>query len=126
MNITYKSYLFNGITVKYLLDEESSQIAMVLLPDTRETCYEERREWLQIPELMEAGTDPRAWEVGSLCHLALRHHNQGNGAGNTLKHGQSTKFLKFHSQHLLKPPQNQQIGQYYRLSRYTEAYRQLK
>lgn len=98
MNINTKSYLFNEITVKYLLDEETRQIAMVLLPNDEKTYYEERREWLKIPELIKTGMDQKAWQVGNLCHLALRHHNQGNGAGNTLKHGQSTKFLKFHAQ----------------------------
>ncbi|MDD3339993.1 MAG: alpha-galactosidase [Lachnospiraceae bacterium] len=86
----YQDYKLGNIKLRYIRDEERGQISMVLLPIGMEDCFEERRSIMQHRENV-----CEAWNVGSLCHLALRHHAQGNGAGNTLKYGQSTDGLKY-------------------------------
>lgn len=72
----YRDYAFGEMTLRYLYDPESGHIAMTLIPQGTETYYHERRKYLRHRDLI-----CNAWETGSLCHLALRHHAQGNGAG---------------------------------------------
>ena len=88
-----KEYTLGGIALRYIRDEVSGHIAMVLLPAGMQDCYSERRPFLRLRDNVCT-----AWDVGSLCHLALRHHTQGNGAGNTLKYGESTWRLKYAGQ----------------------------
>lgn len=103
MNINFKDYLFPKSTVRYLFDQDSGAVSLVLFPKYYESDnIHNRRSWLQVPELVQIGKDMKAWHVGSLAHLALRHHVQGNGAGNTLKYGMSTYQLKFESQNLME------------------------
>ena len=83
--------------LRYLLDESTGHICMVLLPGGMQDHYEERR------KMMYAGKNScNAWDIGSLCHLSLRHHPQGNGAGNTLKYGKSTEKLHYVKQDVVK------------------------
>lgn len=89
----YRDYVLGNMKLRYLYDAESGHIGMTLLPKGSETCYHERRKQLRHRDMI-----CNAWETGSLCHLALRHHAQGNGAGNTLKYGESTDRLKFAGQ----------------------------
>lgn len=91
----YRDYALGEMTLRYLYDPESGHIAMTLIPQGTETYYHERRKYLRHRDLI-----CNAWETGSLCHLALRHHAQGNGAGNTLKYGESTERLKYTEQKL--------------------------
>lgn len=93
----YQDYVLGEINLRYLIDENTQHISMVLLPTGMESCFEDRREILQL----RSNICP-AWDVGTLCHLALRHHAQGNGAGNTLKYGESTNKLKFIKQEKLE------------------------
>ncbi len=89
----YIAHQLGEIQLLYLLDKESRHMAMLLLPKGKTPVFEERREILKSREI-----SCRAWDVGSLCHLSLSHHPQGNGAGNTLKFGISTEELKFQKQ----------------------------
>lgn len=86
----YQDYILGDLKLRYIREEESQHISTVLLPKEMNDCFEERRELLQL-----RGNVCRAWDVGSLCYLALRHHEQGNGAGNTLKYGKSTNDLRY-------------------------------
>lgn len=88
-----KDYQLGEICLRYLFDDEEKHVSMLLLPEGKDSCFEERRTEMTYP----GGSCP-AWEIGSLCHLALNHHPQGNGAGGTLKYGTSTELLEFKSQ----------------------------
>ena len=77
---------------------------MVLLPAGMEDCFAERRTPMRHRENVCI-----AWNVGSLCHLALRHHEQGNGAGGTLKYGYSTDELKYQGQEAKETERNIRI-----------------
>lgn len=89
-HIEYRKYILGDIQLIYLLDRDSGHISMSLLPEGESPVFEERRAKYRHRDL-----ECRAWNVGSLCHLSLRHHPQGNGAGNTLKFGTSTENLQF-------------------------------
>lgn len=91
--MTFMDYILGDITLRYIMDEDSKHISMVLLPKGMDSCFEERRKILQLRSNI-----CNAWDVGSLCHLSLRHHAQGNGAGGTLKYGESTENLKYKNQ----------------------------
>lgn len=91
--VLYQDYVLGDMMLRYIRETDSGHIAMVLIPGGEETCYQERRSRLRHRDLTCS-----AWEPGSLCHLSLRHHAQGNGAGNTLKYGESTERLKYVSQ----------------------------
>lgn len=85
MNLTRKQYQMSTFKLEYLLDEDTKQIAMILIPSGKESCYAERREWLQIPEMVRLDMDKRAWEVWCICLLTdirrekvpERHLNMG-------------------------------------------------
>ena len=83
-----------------MLDTDTGQIAMVLLPKGKKSCYRERREWLQIPEMVRLDQYKRAWEVGNLCHLSFSGYPQGKGAGETLKYGPATQNMYYKEQFL--------------------------
>lgn len=85
----YKFYQLGKMQLCYMTDEEKGHISMNLLPMEVTPKYEERRKWLDVEETNDA------WDVGNLCHLSLRHHPQGNGAGGTLKYGESVQRLRF-------------------------------
>ena len=91
--MVYQDYILGDMMLRYIRETESGHTAMALVPKGEKTCYQERRR-----ELKHRDMTCRAWEPGSLCHLSLRHHAQGNGAGNTLKYGESTERLKYKSQ----------------------------
>lgn len=97
------NYSLGDMTLHYLKNEETQHVSMVLVPEGTKTCFEERRKILKLRDNI-----CNAWDVGALCHLTLRHHAQGNGAGNTLKDGESTKKLKYKSQN--KSEDDNQIG----------------
>ena len=95
--MTQWDYILGNITLRYIRDDVTNHVSMVLLPKGRESCFEMRR-----PVMRMRDNICNAWDVGALCHLALRHHAQGNGAGNTLKYGESTERLRFRSQENIK------------------------
>lgn len=98
MQRIYSKYEFGTIQVLYLLDETTKHMSMILLPSGMKPRFEERQEWFENEELKPTGIKMTTWDVGSLCHLALRHHAQAGFAGNTLKGGYSTQQLKFFDQ----------------------------
>lgn len=91
--MVYQDYILGKIMLRYLRDEKTEAVSMVLLPENMQDCFGERRNMLPLDNAV-----CRAWDIGSLCHLALRHHEQGNGAGNTLKYGRSVSELKYKEQ----------------------------
>lgn len=105
----YSNYQFGTIEVMYLLDETEKQMSMVLLPAGMKPRFHERAEWLEDDSLKSAGIRMRSWDVGNLCHLALRHHPQANFAGNTLKGGYSTRQLKFFNQTAVENPDKETV-----------------
>lgn len=99
MKLSRRDYLFDNICARYLLDEDTGAVSLVLLPAGKTAdAYDERRTWLKVPELVRIGMDFEAWHVGSLVHLAIRGDAQSKGAGATLKYGASTAKLRFSSQ----------------------------
>lgn len=98
MDLRKKVYQLGEQKAEYLLDQDTGQMALILLPEDRKSCFDMRREWLEIPEMVKLGMDKRAWEVGSLCHLSLSEYPQGKGAGETLKYGPATKNLHYKEQ----------------------------
>ncbi len=103
MNLKRIDYSYKGCIIRYVIDEDSGAVSLVMLPgDKNEDCFNNRREWLNVPELMAIDMDAQAWHVGSLVHLATRNDAQGNGAGNTLKYGASTTKLSFDKQEVLE------------------------
>lgn len=88
-----KLYNLGSMKAEYIFDEKAGHVSMVLLPSGMEDCFDKRRKILRHRDSVCP-----AWEAGNLCHLALRHHPQGNGAGNTLKYGYSTEALKYKNQ----------------------------
>lgn len=102
MKLQTKDFPFSGLLARYLIDEETGAVSLLLLPHTaKDTAFDKRRAFVGVPELVKIGMDAQAWQVGSLAHLALRHHAQGNGAGGTLKYGESTAQLRFAGQTVL-------------------------
>ena len=94
-----KEYKFDTVLARYLVDQETGAVSLTLLPsDRQEDAYDRRRTWLEVPELVRIGMDARAWQVGSLVHRSVRGEAQGNGAGNTLKYGASTRQLRLTEQ----------------------------
>lgn len=89
----YQDYILGELKLRYIRDEAKGSISMILLKKEMEDCFAERRELLRLRENV-----CRAWDVGYLCHLALRHHAQGNGAANTLKYGETTEKLIYKKQ----------------------------
>lgn len=100
MKLKKKAYKLGTQKAEYILDQDTGQMALVLLPRDQESCFEMRRTWLEIPEMVKLGMDKRAWEVGNLCHLSLSEYPQGKGAGETLKYGPATKKLHYKEQNI--------------------------
>lgn len=100
----YQDYKLGSMKLRYIRDEAQGHISMVLLPAGMEDCFAERRTTMRHRENVCI-----AWNVGSLCHLALRHHEQGNGAGGTLKYGYSTDELKYQGQEAKETERNIRI-----------------
>lgn len=98
MELKTIDYNLDQIKLEYLLDEDTQQIAMILLPGEKESCWKNRREWLEIPEMVRLGLDKRAWEVGSLVHLSFDRYPQGKGAGETLKYGDAVRSMRYKEQ----------------------------
>lgn len=98
MQLQEYRYTFSSFDLVYLTDQETGQMSMVLLPKGAETKYRARKLLMDAPELTRVGLQCPAWYVGSLCHLALRHHPQSNGTAGTLLDGYSTKQLRFQAQ----------------------------
>lgn len=98
MRFDKKNYDFKGFQIEYLLDKDTRQISMIMLPERKKDSFEKRRRWLEIPEMVRVGMDKQAWEVGSLAHLSHSGHPQGKGAGETLKHGPAVRQLHFREQ----------------------------
>lgn len=99
MKLRTKDYTFSAFTARYLFDDDTGAVSLVLLPAGHtDDAYAGRRALLGVPELAAIGMDAPAWHVGSLVHLSLRHHAQGNGAGTTLKYGEATAALRFSAQ----------------------------
>ena len=83
----YQDYMLGNIHIRYIRDEVTEQMSLILLPEGWEDCFEKRKDSLH-----------ESWDIGSLCYLSLRHHAQGNAAGSSLKYGESTRKLKYKNQ----------------------------
>lgn len=88
----FREHKLGRMLLIYMTEEKNGHTAMLLLPEGKTHVMDQRRRWLDEKETFSA------WEVGSLCHLSLRHHFQGNGAGGSLKYGESVEKLKFENQ----------------------------
>lgn len=109
MKLKTKIYQFGEQNIEYLLDQDTGQMALIILPKGKKACFNIRREWMGIPEMVSRGMDKRAWEVGNLCHLSLSEYPQGKGAGETLKYGPATKQLRFKRQNVEENGENTTI-----------------
>ncbi len=98
MKLNKIDYLCGETVLRYLIDEETEHISMLLIPKETLELVAKRREYANIPEMLRIGVNPRAWNIGSLVHVHLRHHPQTSGAGMTMKHSESTKLLKYKEQ----------------------------
>ena len=88
-------YALGDIVAQYLVDRESDQVSLQLLPAGVEDCYEARRSVALTQEYDHAGFTVPAWGAGSLCHLALDGFPQSTGAGGgTMKHGPVNDLLR--------------------------------
>lgn len=83
----YQDYILGDIRLRYLRDEETGHIAMILLPAETDDRLTERKDTLH-----------ETWDVGNLCYLSLQHHSQGRAAGSSLKYGESSQKLKYMKQ----------------------------
>ena len=90
----FREYKLGKIQLIYMTEEMSGHTSMLLLPEGKNHAMNRHREWLDKKQTASA------WDVGSLCYLSLRHHYQGNGAGGTLKYGESVEQLKFENQNV--------------------------
>lgn len=88
----YRVYQLGDMQLTYMTEEETGRTSMILLPEGESAKFETRRKWMNQEQTNDA------WEVGSLCHLSLRQHPQGSGAGGTLKYGESVQRLRFTEQ----------------------------
>lgn len=87
----------------YLMDEDTRAVSLVLLPAGMDHAYANRRpDLMDTAEMQRLAIDCPAWSVGSLCHLALRHHPQCTITGMSLLHGYSTLQLKYADQQVSK------------------------
>lgn len=109
MKLSVKDYQLGSLKAEYLLDQDTGQISMILLPQGKESCFSQRREWLEIPEMVRLGMDKQAWEVGSLAHLSLGGSSQGKGAGETLKNGPETRSMQYKEQRVEQTGQTTRI-----------------
>lgn len=90
-----KEYQLGQMLLQYMIDEKTGHVSMILLPEGERGCFEQRRSLIQ-----QGKNRCSAWEIGNLCHLSLRHHEQGNGAGCTLKYGKSAEELRYQEQNV--------------------------
>lgn len=109
MRLDRRIFDFKTFQIEYLLDEDTRQISMILLPEGKSDSFGNRREWLEIPEMVRVGMDKRAWDVGSLVHLSHSGHPQGKGTGETLKHGPAVSCLCFKEQFVEKKEAEKKI-----------------
>lgn len=109
MKLRYMDHDLGQILLRYIHDAQSGRVFMLLLPKGEEEYTHKRREWLEIPELQHNGLKCPAWIPGNLCHLSLRHLQQSDGAGQTLKHGAGTLQLRFVKQTVDQGEQCQRI-----------------
>ena len=105
MKITlHKSCTFHDIDVDYLLDEESGQIGLRLVPAAlRDRVVERRATLAGTAEAAICGLDIRgmpAWQVDPLVHVSLVGDCQPGGfaAGATMRNAGSTAALRFRAQ----------------------------
>ena len=64
-------YALGDMTAQYLVDDESGQVSLALLPMGMEDKYDERRYWVDTYEYSHATFRIPGWSAGHLCHLAL-------------------------------------------------------
>lgn len=99
MKLEKTRYVLGDIVAQYLVDRESGQVSLQLLPAGVEDCYEARRSVALTQEYDHAGFTVPAWGAGSLCHLALDGFPQSTGAGGgTMKHGPVNDLLRMAGQ----------------------------
>jgi len=92
-------YALGDMTAQYLVDDESGQVSLALLPMGMEDKYDERRYWVDTYEYSHATFRIPGWSAGHLCHLALGGYPQSTGAGGgTMKHGPVCDLLALESQ----------------------------
>lgn len=103
MKLKELRHSFESFDLLYLLDEDTLHISMQLLPSNMPAIYNQRRPNLDdTPEMQRLKLDAPAWNVGNLCHIALRHHPQTNITGQSMLHGYSTQELKYKEQIISK------------------------
>ena len=90
-----RKYSLGEMNLFYFIEDNTGHTSMLLLPQGEKPVlkkYEQNRA-----------------VVGSLCHLALRNHAQGNGAGGTMKYGETVERLKFRNQIIKETKEQCQI-----------------
>ena len=95
LNLRKIRYELGDMIAQYLIDDESGQVSLALLPDGMKDSYDERRYLTDTYEYTHAPFRVPAWSAGHLCHLALGGFPQSTGAGGgTMKHGPVCDLLK--------------------------------
>lgn len=97
------SFCFGSLRVRYLLDEQTQRVGLMMFPDGMEDQIVQNREMLDEPALVKlpapwSGT--RAWEVESLVQVQCSGHEYPNGyaQGISMRNGESTQSLYFEGQ----------------------------
>ena len=95
LNLRKIRYELGDMIAQYLIDDESGQVSLALLPEGMQDAYDERRYLTDTYEYVHAPFRVPAWSAGHLCHLALGGFPQSTGAGGgTMKHGPVCDLLK--------------------------------
>ena len=95
LNLRKIRYELGDMIAQYLIDDESGQVSLALLPEGMQDAYDERRYLTDTYEYAHAPFRVPAWSAGHLCHLALGGFPQSTGAGGgTMKHGPVCDLLK--------------------------------
>ncbi len=97
-NYTYKDYVFGRTTVRYVILNESKNVFMLLIPNSRIGEINDTYESINVGEEFPYNKD---FAGGTLCHLHLSHHFRSPLSG-SFKFSESFYKLAFKSQEVLK------------------------
>ena len=97
-NYTYKDYTFDKTTVRYVILNESKNVFMLLIPNSRIGEINDTYESINVGEEFPYNKD---FAGGTLCHLHLSHHFRSPLSG-SFKFSESFYKLAFKSQEVLK------------------------
>lgn len=98
---TLHDYELNGTIVRYVLNEASGAVGLMLFPATmRDQVVTHRRTFAQWPEFQNPKDSPAATGVDSLVHFTLLGSTVGASFANgrTMRRSPETEALKYHSQ----------------------------